>query len=156
MLRLSELLERLRPAGTPGAPTEGEQQRHRELREHEIAGVTVVLERFEADAEQVIATGRAEADRFREDGERQAARIRAQLPDRIAIARAHTTRDDEEFGHDEIARVRHEAHAAIARIETDAQAQIPRLVDAVVATIWSTVNAATNDTARSPGTEGGA
>jgi vacuolar-type H+-ATPase subunit H len=154
MLRLSELLERLRPTGTPGAPTEGEQQRHRELREREIATVTATLERFEAAAEQVIATGRAEADRVRQDGERQAARIRAQLPDRIAIARAHATRDDEEHGDDEIARVRHEADDEIARIEADAQTQIPRLVDAVVATIWSTIAAATNDTVHAPDTGG--
>lgn len=155
MLRLSELLERLRPAGTPGAPTEGEQQRHRKLREDEIADVTAVLELFEADAEQVIAAARAEADRVRQDGERRAARIRSQLPDRIAIARAHAVGHDEERGEDEIARVRRQADDEIAQIETDARTRTPELVDAVVATIWSSVNAATSDPGHHAGKEGG-
>jgi hypothetical protein len=40
VLRLSELLERIRPAGTPGAPTEGELQRRDDRRAAEIKNIT--------------------------------------------------------------------------------------------------------------------
>jgi hypothetical protein len=46
--RLSELLERIRPTGAPGAPTEGEGQRHREQQAREVAALTDVLRSFEA------------------------------------------------------------------------------------------------------------
>ncbi len=142
MLRLSELLERLRPSGTPGAPTEGEQQRQREMQEHEIAAVNATLRAFEAEAEQVVARGRSEAERLRHDGERQAQLVRAQLPDRIAIARAAAVRQDEEHGAGEVTDVERNAKRDIARIEAEAETRVPQLADAVVATIWSTLTPA--------------
>jgi vacuolar-type H+-ATPase subunit H len=145
MLRLSELLERLRPAGTPGAPTEGEQQRRHQLQEREIAAVTVVLRAFEQRADQMIAAGRAEAERRRRDGERRADLVRAQLPDRIAIARAEAVQQHDEQGESEIAEVEHGAQREIARIEADAETRVPQLADAVVATIWWTLTTAPGD-----------
>jgi cell division septum initiation protein DivIVA len=139
MLQLSELLERLRPAGTPGAPTEGEQQRRHELREHEIATVSSTLRGFEAEAERVVAAGRAEADRLRRDGERRAQLVEAQLPDRIAVARGEAVQHDKERGDGEITTVKHDAERKIARIEADAESRVPQLADAVAATIWSTL-----------------
>jgi hypothetical protein len=138
MLRLSELLERLRPAGTPGAPTESERQRQHELQEHEIAAVSTRLRAFEAEAEQLVAAGRAEADRLRRDGERHAQLVRAQLPDRVAIARANVSQQDEDDGDREIVDVERNAKRQIAQIEADADTRIPQVADAVVATIWST------------------
>lgn len=55
MLRLSELLEQICPAGTPGAPTEGAQQHLRDLQDREIADIDVFLRGFEAEADQVLA-----------------------------------------------------------------------------------------------------
>lgn len=144
MLRLSELLERLRPAGTPGAPTEGEQQRRHELREHEVAAVTTVLREFEAAADEVVAEGRAEAERIRRDGERRAHLVEAQLPDRIAIARADAVRLHDERGENEITDVEQRARRDIARIEQQAAKRMPELADAVVAVIWSSLAPAPN------------
>lgn len=144
MLRLSELLERLRPSGTPGAPTQGEQQRQREVQEHEIAAVSAKLRALEAEADQVIAQGRAEAERLRHDGERRAQLVRAQLPDRIATARAAAVRQDEDHGEGEIADVGRNAKRDIARIEADAETRVPQLADTVVATIWSTLSPASD------------
>ncbi len=139
MLRLSELLERLRPSGTPGAPTEGEQQRRHEQQEHEIAALTMTLRGFEAEADQLLAAGHAEADRLRSEGEQRAHAIRAQLPDRIAIARAEAVQQDEQRGPSEITDVERDAEQEIARIGAVADTRIPQLADAVVATIWSTL-----------------
>ncbi len=86
----------------------------------------------------MVAAGRAEADRLRHDGERHAQLVRAQLPDRIAIARANVGQQDEEQGEREIADVERNAKHEIARIEADATTRIPQVADAVVATIWST------------------
>lgn len=155
MLRLSELLERLRPAGTPGAPTEGEQQRRHELREHEIAAVSAKLRTFEAGAEQVVAAGHAEAERLRSEGEQRVHAIRAQLPDRIAIARAEAVQQDEERGTSEITDVERDAEQEIARIEAAADTQVPQLADAVVATLWSTLEAPPDDVERWPDQEDG-
>jgi len=155
MLRLSELLERLRPAGTPGAPTEGEQQRRHELQEREIAAVAAMLREFEADADHVVTAGRAEADRLRRDGDQRVHLIRAQLPDRIAIARAEAVRQHEEHGTTEITHVEHEAEREIARIETDAETRVPQLADAVTTTIWSALTTSPVDIDRHPEQEGG-
>ena len=155
MLRLSELLERLRPAGTPGAPTEGEQQRRHEQQEREIAALSLTLRGFEAEAEQLLAAAHAEADRLRSEGEQRVHAIRAQLPDRIAIARAEAAQQDEERGTSEITDVERDAEQEIARIAAIADTQIPQLADAVVATIWSTLAASQDDVDGPPDREDG-
>ena len=139
MLRLTELLERLRPAGTPGAPTEGEQQHRHEQQAREVAAVRDMLREYEAAAQEIVAAGSAEADRLRHDGERRAHLIRAQLPDRIAIARAEAARPHDDDGETEVDHARHDAEHEIAQLDADALTRIPELTDAVVATVWSTL-----------------
>ncbi len=143
MPRLSELLERLRPAGTPGAPNEGERQREEEARERDIAAVVTVLRRHESEADEVIAAARSEIDRLRSDGERRARAIRARLPDRVAVARADATRQEAEHRDLEIDRISQETEDEIARLRADAETRIPRAADAVVAAIWGALDRGT-------------
>ena len=137
MPRLSELLERLRPAGTPGAPNEGERQRTEEAREWEIAAVVSMLHRHESDADEMIAAARAEVDRLRGEGDRRARAVRARLPERIAVAHADAARQEDEHRDREIERITRETDAEIVRLRADAETRIPRVAEAVVAAIMA-------------------
>ena len=88
MLRLSELLERIRPAGAPGAAAEGDDQHRRNILAAEIADIERALAAFEHEADQLVATAREEAEQLRRDGDRRADQIRAGLADRVAVAQA--------------------------------------------------------------------
>ena len=66
VLTLRELLERIRPAGTPGAPSEGDRQRQREDRAAEVADITTVLAEFEAEADAIGTAAESDAHRLRE------------------------------------------------------------------------------------------
>jgi vacuolar-type H+-ATPase subunit H len=148
-LRLSELLERIRPAGAPGALTEGERQRDRDHRAREIAPITIVLASFEAEADALVRTALAEADRLRSEGRRRAHEIRAEVPDRIAVAEASAAQTYEEYGRDEMTRLRSQAAQTIAQLHDRSEIEIPGVVAEVIEVIWSQVPPATNS---GPGT----
>ncbi len=135
MLRLSELLERIRPAGAPGAAAEGDEQHRRSILGAEVADVARVLAAFEREADQLLATAREEAEQIRRDGDRRAEQIRSGLADRVAVAQATgTERQQTDAEHDAIvASARRDAQ----RVRADAAARLPALVDTVVGSIWS-------------------
>ena len=155
MLRLSELLERIRPAGTPGAPTEGAQQHLRDLQDREIADINVLLREFEAEADQALAAAHEEAARLRSEGERQAHRLRAGLPDRVAVAQAAAAQRSTHRSGAELEEVVDNADRAVAQIRSQSTDRMPALVDAVVAMIWSATSSRTGTSGTAPGSEQG-
>ena len=139
VLRLSELLERIRPSGAPGASSEGEQQHHLEDLNRETIDVAPVLAGFEAEVEAVLAAAHEEAERVRQNGEQQARHIQLGLSDRIAVARSAAARQHDQVGLEELARITRDSTAEVARLQATAIAQAPRLVDAAMETIWSSL-----------------
>lgn len=137
--RLSELLERIRPAGAPGAPTEGELQQRLDRSADEIATLTTVLASFQAEADAVVEAARAETDRLRSEAQRRVHEIAAALPDRVAVAEARAAHVLEERDDVEHERIRSEAAATISTCQARAEVQIPALVDEAMAVIWSQV-----------------
>ena len=135
MLRLSELLERIRPAGAPGAAAEGDEQHRRSILHAEIADVDRVLDDFEREADQLVVTARHEAEQIRQDGERRAEQIRSSLADRLAVARAGGTESNDSDAEREaiVETTRHDAE----RLRLDAGTRIPALADTIVESIWA-------------------
>ena len=140
VLRLSELLERIRPAGAPGAPTEGELQRRHDHRAGEIASITAILASYEAEADALVASAQAEADHLRSEGQRRAHELRRELSDRVAVAEAGAAQIHEEQHREETTRLRSEAAQTIAHLHDRADIEIPGLVDEVIGVIWSQVS----------------
>lgn len=140
VLRLSELLERIRPAGAPGAPTEGELERSRDQRANEIASITAILASYEAEADALVASAQAEADHFRSAGRRRAHELRLGLSDRVTVAEAQAAQIHEERHRDETTQLRSEAAQTIAHLHDRAGIEIPGLVDEVIEVIWSQVS----------------
>lgn len=134
--RLSELLERIRPAGTPGAASDLVSQRRRATAE-EIAELSLVLRRFDTDVDDLLDDARARAARIRADALRQAARVRADLPDRIAVEEASGVQPIEDRSQHEIARISDESERRIALVRSQAAERTDGLVDAAIAVIWS-------------------
>ncbi|MGB5759887.1 MAG: hypothetical protein WBM50_23440, partial [Acidimicrobiales bacterium] len=132
---LSELLERIRPAGTPGAPSEGEQQREEFDRVNEIAELAAVLEAFEEEADAMTSAATEQAAAVRRDADRQARQIRAGVPDRIATVQAAATRAHDERDQAMRDSVGVETTAEVTRLETRAATLIPSLRDAALHTI---------------------
>ncbi len=141
-LRLSELLERIRPAGAPGAPSEGEQQRAASDRTREVADIADVLARFEEEADAVVADAAARADKIRRDAEAEVRQLRGAVPDRIAAVEASAPRGARERSESERAQVDAETAAEIARLENEAETKIPRLVAETTHLVLDTISAA--------------
>jgi vacuolar-type H+-ATPase subunit H len=137
--RLSELLERIRPAGAPGAPHEGERQRQADDRAGEIIDVLDLLVEFEAEARTVLADGHKEADRVLSNAHRQASAGRASLPDLMAQTEAEAAHRDDRRLDDREETIRQRADEAIELLETRADAEIRRLADRAVEIIISSI-----------------
>jgi hypothetical protein len=137
--RLTELLERIRPAGSPGAPTEGERSQYRERRETELAALIRVLHEFEAEAAAVVSSAEARAVEIRRDADTEARRVRAGIPQ--LVAGAESARDQLDMPADvaERNRIAEQSTTEIERLHSAADERIPALVDAVVDLIWSSV-----------------
>lgn len=135
MVRLSELLERIRPAGSPGAAAEGDEQHRRSILDAEIADIALRLAGFEQEAGQIMATAREDAEQLRRDGERRAERARAGLADRLAVARAAGTEPEQvEAERDAVVdATRHDAD----QLRRVADERVPALVETIVGSIWS-------------------
>ncbi len=132
-VRLSELLDRIRPAGAPGAPTDAEPRRELAASE-ETARLVRLLERLEADADELIADADRRAEAIRAEGRRAADAIRAERAERIAVTGAAAAEHRER-----------DTAAAVAAIEADTGARVLALrdgvdldevADRVVDTIW--------------------
>lgn len=133
--RLSELLERIRPAGTPGAPSDLISQRQQAAAE-ELAELVRVLSCFEVEADDVVAGAREQAARVRADAERRAEETRANLPERLAVVESSGVRQVEDRGDVEIARIAAESEQEIARLTSRAEVHLPELVDTSIEVIW--------------------
>ncbi len=90
-LRLSELLERIRPSGTPGAPSEGQQQRIDADRAEELAELAEVLRQYEEEADALVAAANERASGRVQAAEREARQIRSGLADQVAVVQAERT-----------------------------------------------------------------
>ena len=135
MLRLSELLERIRPAGAPGAAAASDEQRRHDLLAAELTEIMLALAEFEREAEQIVDAAQEEAEQLRSDGERRAARIRAGLADRVAVARAEGTEQKEiDEEHDAIVDA---TRRDIDQLRRRAEQRLPALSDTIVESIWS-------------------
>ncbi len=135
MLRLSELLERIRPAGAPGAAAEGDEQHRRNILHAEIADITGVLDDFEREADQLVVTAHHEAEQIHRDGERRAEQIRASLPDRLAVARAAGTESNDSDAEREA--IAETTRRDAERLRFDAGTRIPTLAHTIVESIWA-------------------
>ena len=139
VLRLSELLERVRPAGAPGAPTEGDLQRRDAAEAEELADLAAVLRAFDDEADGVVAAARTEAARIRSDAEQRASRIRVELPDRIAAAQATTVEEHHRLDEDTRERVVADAQAQTEQLRRDFERRMPATVDRVIALVWDDI-----------------
>ena len=133
VMRLSELLERIRPIGTPGAPADATPQREQAALD-EIAGISVFLAAFEAEADALIAAAQQQAAGIRSEAERAAQRIRDDVPDLVAVARTGWTTTVEQRADETVERLAAAADEQVAAL--GAHAQIDRVVDDVVDALW--------------------
>jgi len=133
--RLTDLLERIRPAGTPGAPSDLISRREQAVTD-ELAELATALARLDDEADAVVAEARSLATRVRAEAEREAGQIRSDLPDRVAVAESSglgsSTPDDDP----EAARVIRESDREIAELRERAVSLLPDLVDRAVAVVW--------------------
>lgn len=132
--RLSDLLERIRPAGAPGAATETTTQRERDAAT-EVAGVAAAIADAEQAAAEVVARARRAAADVVQEGEQQARQIRADLPDRVAAEGAAIATQGPQ-GDDAEARLAVETDQRIAALRADAGRARPALVTQAVAAVW--------------------
>jgi hypothetical protein len=137
VLRLSELLERIRPAGTPGAPTEGELQQRNDRRGDEIEAITAILTSFEAEADLLVATARTEADQVRSRGHSRAHETTAAVPDRMAVAEAEAAHLLEQRDRVETEQLQSQTELTISQLRVQAEARTPLLVEETMEVIWS-------------------
>jgi len=133
--RLSQLLERIRPAGVPGAPGESAPQRDQAAAE-EIAELARVLSRFDAEVNEVLETARDHAARLLIDAERRAEQIRVDIPDRLAAAESLVFAPVDGRDDAEAVAVAAESRREIGRVRQRAEPRMAELVDDAVAVIW--------------------
>jgi hypothetical protein len=136
--RLGDLLDRIRPAGAPGAAAEGESRREEALVD-ELAELSAALRMMDAAADDVVATARHEAERIAGDGDRRAHQLRAELADRVAVAGREDARTEDDQVDDELARLADAAARAIDQRRRAVHGAIDRLVAAAVDEIWQIV-----------------
>jgi vacuolar-type H+-ATPase subunit H len=134
--RLTELLERIRPAGAPGAAAEGEPAVD-VAAEDELAAVARVLARFEAEADDVVDSARRRAEQLMRDAQRDAERTQAAMAERIAVARAEVTRTQERRGDAEATRLGEEAKREADRRRASAAARVDDVVALALERIWA-------------------
>jgi vacuolar-type H+-ATPase subunit H len=132
VLSLSELLERIRPAGSPGAPAESERSRLERDRARELVEVTDLLAGFERDAAAVVAAARQEADRVVADARRDAHRAMADMSERAAVAGAAIVSAGEREGEAGTRDVRDDAAREVDRIGARADERIPAIVASAI------------------------
>jgi vacuolar-type H+-ATPase subunit H len=140
VLALSELLDRIRPAGAPGAPTEGEHLRDAGIEEREFADLAALIRTFEDEADAILNDARTEAAQRRRRAEERVRQINTGLPDRIAIARAEVTETSHRKGDEAREHLVADAGDRITRMLATADERIPRLVDAAIDVIWSALD----------------
>ena len=139
MLTIRELLERIRPAGTPGPPAEGERRRRSDARSAEIAEVVALLAEFEAEADAIVDAAETAGRRVQAEARARAARIAASTPDRVATAGAEVAARDEQGRDAEAATIRAQADQDAERLIERSKTTIPDVVGLAVQMIWDSV-----------------
>ena len=138
-MRLNDLLDRVRPAGAPGASAEGETRHAEGVAQRELTEVTAALDRFAVEAEEIVAVARADVAEIEQDAERRVQQIRAGRADRLARASASMPELSVGDGDDDPQRILNASRAEAERERARAKQEIPRLADAAVEVIWSDV-----------------
>ena len=144
-MRLSELLERIRPAGAPGAASEGEQQLRRENREKELADIIAALSHPEQTAADLLTKAQQRAELMQTETSRSIAKQRAALPEQLAVQRTATLGTADADLDDERDRILRQASDEAGRITQQAASGTPSLVTAALDSIWTTVLAPPTD-----------
>lgn len=138
-MRLSELLERIRPAGAPGAASEGEQQLRRENSEKELADIIAALHHPEQTAADLLTKAQHQAELLQTETSRSIAKQRAALPEQLAVQRTATLGTADADLDDERDRILRHASDEADRITQQVASGIPSLVTAALDSIWTTV-----------------
>ncbi len=138
-LRLSELLERIRPAGTPGAPAEGEQVRQRSNRDRELVDVLAVVASIEREAAEIVDAAGAEAERIHRDAVERTRIIRAGRDDQVAAAGAEAAQHDDALADVVGAAIADSAAQERDELRSRADILIPDLVRRATESIWTTI-----------------
>ena len=144
-LRLADLLDRIRPAGAPGALATGI-ARDELAADEELATLRRVLRSLEAAATEEIARAEREADRVLAEAERVARQRRAELADRVATAEATDVSHERHAADREVARLRRETDEAIAARLSAFEREADRIVGLGVAAVRRSLGLATGPT----------
>lgn len=135
VLSLTELLERIRPAGAPGVAADGEQSSE-QLAAAEVAALIDLLCAAEAEADLVLAGAHRKAELIRDEAGEQVRTIRDGLPARVASAHVTGAALPARRRDAELARIADDTKQQIDRLDTRAVTHLPLIVDAVAAHIW--------------------
>lgn len=130
-MRLSELLERIRPAGTPGSADSAESNVARAAAD-ELADLVAALRGYDDAADHQLEDARARAEELRADGERRAGQVRDGAAERIAVAAAEARETDRARVDAEQRHIAESTDTEIDRRRTSAEAAREQLVDRVL------------------------
>ncbi|MEZ5094371.1 hypothetical protein [Nocardioides sp.] len=132
--RLSELLERIRPAGAPGAAEDHTTRRAAGAAE-ELAALRAVLATAEAEAAEIVANATTGAAALEARADARAQQLRDATADRAATAAARAAA--EAAGPDpELAEIRRRATERTDLLRSHAESRVPELVAQVVDDLW--------------------
>ena len=145
MLSLSELLDRFRPAGSPGASSDvggaivgGPPA--------ELAAIIEELREYESEAAALVGAARADAARLRAEANGRIREIRATVPEACATAEAEAATHQRQEFESSISEVQSEADREIERLRAAAPARIGRIVAEVVAGVRASAHASSGGT----------
>lgn len=138
-MRLNDLLDRVRPAGAPGASAEGETRHADDVAQRELTEVAAALAQFAVEAEEIVAVARTEVTEIERNAQHRVQQIRAGRADRLARASAAVAERSPGAGDDDPAHILDTSRAEAESERARAKQEIPRLVDAAVEVIWSDV-----------------
>lgn len=135
-LGLRDLLERIRPAGAPGAPADGARPADH-ARSAELAEVRALLEELDAAADAIVDAGRRRADELEREALAEARSIRAALPDRIARIAESDTGSADDLARSELDRLAGETARSIEQRRLAVETHGDEIVRAALDVIWS-------------------
>ena len=140
MLRLSELLDRFRPAGSPGASvaTGGAAV---VVPPSELDSILAELRRHEAEAAAVIEDASMQATKLRDAAHERARQIRSGLPEACAAAQADAATQHRHALEPSVAAVSAESARAVERLRTSTPERIASVVAEVLAGVRASAQA---------------
>ena len=138
-MRLSDLLERIRPAGAPGASAEGEARHAQDIAQRDLAEVATALAKFAVEADEIVAVAQVDVAEIGREADRRVQEIRGGRADRLARASAAVAEPSAGANDDDPSHIIDASRPAAEHERTRAKQQIPLLVDAAVEVIWSDV-----------------